>query len=345
MTSSSNVFGEKASIFVSIIATFIGLSLSITAILLPSWQVVNLREYNSIHEHGLWLDCRRHSRDSNANVLLRRYTTNTEPLNCVYKFDYDKYSGTFDLEDDNSPVGEVNRHKFYGWHTATLILLALALLTSFLSVCLGLSACCYSSLALIVTGVTLMTTFLSVIAEGLFFFYSHRADVRFIKGIVSTYEVLKHFSYNNFIISLQRVGLAFFLQMAACACHFLAFLVSLVFIYFAWTGKSDASDRYSFNRGSKLNVASMGRKQLSQFEVLLVYRSLEFEPQMIYQQNVAPTGIRPPHYMKHQEQYDKNIAGKQYDKNIAGSTPELGTRQLSAEFFGQKVRRKSETCV
>ncbi|KAK6110748.1 Clc-like family protein [Brugia pahangi] len=309
MTSSSNVFGEKASVFVSIIATFIGLSLSITAILLPSWQVVNLREYNSIHEHGLWLDCRRHSRDSNANVLLRRYTTNTEPLNCVYKFDYDKYSGTFDLEDDNSPVGEVNRHKFYGWHTATLILLALALLTSFLSVCLGLSACCYSSLALIVTGVTLMTTFLSVIAEGLFFFYSHRADVRFIKGIVSTYE--------------QRVGLAFFLQMAACACHFLAFLVSLVFIYFAWTGKSDASDRYSFNRGSKLNVASMGR-------------SLEFEPQMIYQQNVAPTGIRPPHYMKHQEQYDKNIAG---------STPELGTRQLSAEFFGQKVRRKSETCV
>lgn len=57
---------------------------------------------------------------------------------------------------------------------------------------------------------------------------------------------------------------------------------------------------------------------------------------MIYQQNVAPAGIRPPHYMKHQEQYDKNIAG---------STPELGTRQLSSEFFGQRVRRKSETCV
>lgn len=70
--------------------------------------------------------------------------------------------------------------------------------------------------------------------------------------------------------------------------------------------------------------------------LLLVCRSLEFEPQMIYQQNVAPAGIRPPHYMKHQEQYDKNIAG---------STPELGTRQLSAEFFGQRVRRKSETCV
>lgn len=59
----------------------------------------------------------------------------------------------------------------------------------------------------------------------------------------------------------QRVGLAFFLQMVACACHFVAFLVSLVFVYFVWTSKSDASDRYmdSFNRGSKLNVASVGR--------------------------------------------------------------------------------------
>ena len=43
-----------------------------------------------------------------------RYSTATEPLHCVYKFDYDKYSGTFSLKDDNSPVGEVNRHKFNG---------------------------------------------------------------------------------------------------------------------------------------------------------------------------------------------------------------------------------------
>lgn len=48
------------------------------------------------------------------SISVFRYATVTEPLHCVYKFDYDKYSGTFDLEDDNSPVGEVNRHKFYG---------------------------------------------------------------------------------------------------------------------------------------------------------------------------------------------------------------------------------------
>ncbi|VDN05323.1 unnamed protein product [Thelazia callipaeda] len=245
MTASSNVFCEKASIFTSVSITLIGLGLSMTAIFLPSWQVVNLREYNSIHEHGLWRDCTRHSRDGNSNVLLRRYMTNTEPLNCVYKFDYDKYLGTFDLEDDNSPIGEVNRHKFYGWHIATLILLGLALLTSFLSICLGFCACRYGSLALIFTVVNLLTTFLSVVAEGLFFLYSHHTSNRFVKGIVGTYE--------------QRVGLAFFLQMIACACHFIAFLISLLFVFVTLTGKSDASERYSFNQNSKLNPASIGR--------------------------------------------------------------------------------------
>lgn len=55
----------------SIVFTLIGMGLSIAAILTPSWQIVNLREYNSIHEHGLWLDCTRHSRD--GYHILERY--------------------------------------------------------------------------------------------------------------------------------------------------------------------------------------------------------------------------------------------------------------------------------
>uniref|UniRef100_A0A1I8B9G8 Col_cuticle_N domain-containing protein n=1 Tax=Meloidogyne hapla TaxID=6305 RepID=A0A1I8B9G8_MELHA len=62
---------RKAVIFCSSIFTLIGMGLSIAAILTPSWQVVNLQEYNSIHEHGLWLDCIRHTRDG-GGVLLRR---------------------------------------------------------------------------------------------------------------------------------------------------------------------------------------------------------------------------------------------------------------------------------
>nr|CAD2178550.1 unnamed protein product [Meloidogyne enterolobii] len=62
----------RASIIVSaIVFTAIGMGLSIAGLLSPSWQVVNLQEYNSVHEHGLWLDCIRHMRDV-TGVLLRR---------------------------------------------------------------------------------------------------------------------------------------------------------------------------------------------------------------------------------------------------------------------------------
>ncbi|CAK5090417.1 unnamed protein product [Meloidogyne enterolobii] len=186
----------RASIIVSaIVFTAIGMGLSIAGLLSPSWQVVNLQEYNSVHEHGLWLDCIRHMRDV-TGVLLRRY------------------SGTFDIEDDNSPVGEVNRHKFYGWHTATLIMIIIALITGFCSICIGACSCAIPSLTLIFTTTILLTTFLSSVAEGVFFFFSHRADNRFVKGIVGTYE--------------QRVGLAFFLQMGACFFHFIAFLIAMM---------------------------------------------------------------------------------------------------------------------
>jgi len=295
--------GRKSAITFSVVLTLIGMGLSIAAILTPSWQVVNLREYNSIHEHGLWLDCTRHSRD--GNVLLRRYSTITEPLHCVYKFDYDKYSGTFDLEDDNSPVGEVNRHKFYGWHTATMILLALALLTAFMSVCIGLCGCCYGSLSLVYTGIMLITTFLSSVAEGLFFFYSHRADNRFIKGIVGTYE--------------QRVGLAFFLQMAACFVHFFAFLVAMLSVYFSFTGKGVSLDNYSIQRSSRTNVTNIGR-------------SMEFDSQFGFQQNPNKSKL-PPHYNR--EEYGG------FD-----SMPELHhARSYQSDINPPRIRRKSETCV
>uniref|UniRef100_A0A0K0EB28 Clc-like protein n=1 Tax=Strongyloides stercoralis TaxID=6248 RepID=A0A0K0EB28_STRER len=309
MSSTTGDFGRKISIFVSISLTIIGMGLSIGAIMTPSWQVVNLREYNSIHEHGLWLDCTRHSRD--GSPILRRYATVSEPLHCVYKFDYDKYSGTFDLEDDNSPVGEVNRHKFYGWHTATLILLGLALLTSFLSICIGFCSCCYKSLALVFTIITILTLLASFIAEALFFFYSHRADNRFIKGIVGTYE--------------QRVGLAFFLQLAACFCHFFALISAMIFAYFSLSGKSTGSDVFSVNRSSRTNVTNIGR-------------SMEFEPQLMYnyQQNQS-TPLRPVMYQTKNDEFDRTVAD---------SMPELaGSRQFTGELLHPRIRRKSETCV
>ncbi|KAI6211735.1 hypothetical protein M3Y96_00465900 [Aphelenchoides besseyi] len=333
--------GRKSTIGAVIVLTIIGIGLSIGAILTPSWQVVNLREYNSIHEHGLWLDCTRHTRD--GNVLLRRYATYSEPLHCVYKFDYDKYSGTFNLEDDNSPVGEVNRHKFYGWHTATLILLALALLTAFLSVCVGLCGCCYPSLALVLTVITLLTTFLSSIAVGLFFFFSHRADNRFIKGIVGTYE--------------QRVGLAFFLEMAACFFHFIAFLVAMLSTYFSFSGKGTILERYSVPHSSHTNMTNVGRGQ-KEWEV----SSFAEAPLLMPMNSPAPPSF---HTAQHQQQYlsmefdqpvfttnttpnhmkqIRPVFYKTSNDDVAHSMPEVQRSYQDVSGGFGRIRRKSETC-
>ncbi|PIO71030.1 Clc-like protein [Teladorsagia circumcincta] len=173
-----------------------------------------------------------------------------------------------------------------GWHTATLILLGFALITSFLSICLGMCSCCYGSLSLVFTAATLLSTFLSSVAVGIFFFYSHRADNRFIKGIVGTYE--------------QRVGVAFFLEMAAAFVHFVAFLASMVSTYFSFVGSKEAPDHYSLQRSSRTNVTNIGR-------------SMEFDAPLMYQSQTPQSIIRPP-YSKQEE----------YDRTVAESMPELG---------------------
>uniref|UniRef100_A0A0M3IN80 Clc-like protein n=1 Tax=Ascaris lumbricoides TaxID=6252 RepID=A0A0M3IN80_ASCLU len=295
----SSAIGRKVSITLAVLLTLAGIGLSIAALFLPSWQVVHLFEYNSIHEHGLWLDCMRHSREDIP--LMKRHETLSEPLNCVYKWDYDETLGTMGDDDPDSPVGEVNRHRFYGWQVATMILLGLVILGSFLSTCVGFCACSYRYLAFIFAAITLLNACLSVVAECLFFFYSHRADNRFINGIVGTYE--------------QRVGLAFFLELGACIAHLLAFLITLLAAFFAFSQSPIDDDRYSMSRASR----STGPN---------IQRTLEVDPPLLLQQTTGAAIVRsPPHYTKFQTTYSKTPAA---------SMPELLPPQL---------RRGSETCV
>lgn len=203
-----------------------------------------------------------------------------------------------------------------GWHTATMILLGFALLTTSLSTFIGACACCHGSLALFFTIITLLTSesyrwvivqsqfcsaLLSAIAEGIFFFYSHRADNRFIKGIVGTYE--------------QRVGTAFFLQMAAAFCHLISFLIAMLFTYFSFASSKD-SDGFSIQRSSRTNVTNIGRydsdhsNEHSQF---LFSRSIEFDAPLMYPPQTPISGFRAPSYMD-----EKPV--------IAESMPELGAR-------------------
>ncbi|CAK5079366.1 unnamed protein product [Meloidogyne enterolobii] len=201
-----------------------------------------------------------------------------------------EYSGTFDIEDDNSPVGEVNRHKFYGWHTATLIMIIIALITGFCSICIGACSCAIPSLTLIFTTTILLTTFLSSVAEGVFFFFSHRADNRFVKGIVGTYE--------------QRVGLAFFLQMGACFFHFIAFLIAMMATFFAFSSKnSSLNHAHSLSANSlKSNITGMGRTtNLSDPTLRPLLRPAPPPPPQSQSRPGSSTALQNFDYMGHEE--------------------------------------------
>lgn len=158
--------------------------------------------------------------------------------------------------------------------------------------------------------------------------------------------------------------------MVACLFHFLAFLVSLLFSFFALTRKGEISDRYSINKSSKTNITNVGRlvfiskkKQkafffqlfqnnslitLHWFIIIIVHltshlfttavncRSMDFMPHNMYQQNLTNSNVRPPYYSKQQQQYEKTVAE---------SMPELGITHSSSDIVTERVRRKSETCV
>ncbi|VDK42916.1 unnamed protein product [Anisakis simplex] len=279
---SGSTLPRKAVIGLAVLLILTGIGLTIAALLLPSWQVVQLFEYSDMHEHGLWLDCVRFTR---ADLpLMQRFESVSEPLNCIYKWDYDAKLGTRAQDDPESPVGEVNRHQFFGWQVATLTLLGLTILTAIISTCFACCACSYRYLTLLFTAVTLLTTCACAIALILFFFYSHRADNRFISGIVSTYE--------------QKLGLAYFLALGACLAYFLAFLVSLLAALFAFkqTTSSTDDDQFSIGRISR----STGPN---------IQRTMQVDPPLLFQQTTGASIIRsPPHYTKFQSNYSKSPA-------------------------------------
>ncbi|VDM82905.1 unnamed protein product, partial [Strongylus vulgaris] len=198
-------------------------------------------------------------------------------------------------------------NEWISWHTATLILLGLALLTSFLSICLGMCSCCYGSLTLVFTALTLLTTLLSAVAEGIFFFYSHRADNRFIKGIVGTYETLARFS--QFCFSAT----GWTRLLLANGCRLLPFPLiprgnGLNLLLFLSCQRCPGSLQPS----AQLTNECHKYRKVS-YKNLLSPESMEFDAPLMYQSQTPQPSIRQP-YSKQEE----------YDRHVAESMPELG---------------------
>ncbi|KAL3087801.1 hypothetical protein niasHT_029565 [Heterodera trifolii] len=223
---------RSALITLSIAFEFAGICLTIYAILSSSWQIVDLD--NSMHEHGLWLDCI--LQNKNRNFTFSEFTR------CYYKFDFDRNYGNFDPEYLAS--AEVGRHRFFGWHKAVIIILCISLCTGIFSIlngvlnlvvlCIGLclprlSELCSLAFTLMFAVTVLLTTIFSCTSEIVFYWFASKPQNKFI-GNIDKIE--------------QKFGFAFYLQLLASLMNLLALIFSLVAagrVYYQWKHRRRSS--------------------------------------------------------------------------------------------------------
>ncbi|MFH4974243.1 hypothetical protein AB6A40_000952 [Gnathostoma spinigerum] len=200
MNNQKSKFPQTLAVVVALALLVAGIAVSIGGIISPSWQVVDIREFQAEHHHGLWQDCMRSHRSRHKIHDDSRQRSGGD-LHCTFKFDYNavKIIGdNLDSLEQNSAAGEAEHHQFFGWHKAVLICAGFSIAVAALALCLGVCAPCNSACALLFTILVFVSLFFSVVADGIFFFAAHRVDSRFVQGLVGTYE--------------QEIGYAFYMH-------------------------------------------------------------------------------------------------------------------------------------
>jgi hypothetical protein len=92
------------------VLTITGLVFSIAAIVSPAWEIVDIREFNTQHEHGLWLDC---ARTVKTGIVNREPYTYYGDRHCTYKFDFASTKQSGGIFFDQAPDSENAGHFEY----------------------------------------------------------------------------------------------------------------------------------------------------------------------------------------------------------------------------------------
>ncbi|VDM96110.1 unnamed protein product [Thelazia callipaeda] len=214
--SSKDHKAQKAVLIASLVILMIALGTSVIAILSPSWQVVDLREFRVEHHHGLWQDCTRPNRRSNLLSTESHQELQYSALSCTYKFDRDAREiideNLLDI-DQNGAAIEAQHHQFFGWQKAVLICFIVLFASSALALLCGTCAPCSNMIAVCFT----LFIFIAF-ANAIFFFAAHRVDSRFVQGLIGTYE--------------QEIGSAFYLSITSTSLLLFSFLLALISTYY-----------------------------------------------------------------------------------------------------------------
>ncbi|VDK59088.1 unnamed protein product [Anisakis simplex] len=281
------------SIFVAFEA--VAFTLSLIALISPSWQYVYLENGRTEHHHGLWLDCKRdysheYGRTREYYETLYRLDVEVTPfdhfflpsLNCVYKFDY--YIDTEDLydhnHDENRLQDDANQHLFLPWKIAALAALGLAILAAGMALLLCICAFCHRTFICASTVLVSIAAFLSSVGLLVFYIWANYQDNNIIKEDDAVYQ-----QYFGWAVYMQAVGtvlhfLASFLGCIATSTAFHKGKAKLVKIEVVDTDSSSLLDtnrsqqfKRSFSAVYKVDSAALRRWEKDYMSKLKTQRS------------------------------------------------------------------------
>ncbi|KAK0398352.1 hypothetical protein QR680_002552 [Steinernema hermaphroditum] len=222
-SSGSSRCTRKASLSCYFVIELLAFTLSLIALLSPSWQYVYLEEGRTEHHHGLWLDCKRdysHDYGRTREYYESLYRLDRQqnpfdqfwlpPLMCVYKFDYyidpeDLYERNYE---ENRLQDDANQHLFLGWKIASLVGNGLSVLASAAALLICVCAFCHRALVCASTVLCVIATLLAVTGQIIFFMFANYQDNNVIKEDDGIYE--------------QYFGWAFYMAVVGLILHSLA---------------------------------------------------------------------------------------------------------------------------
>uniref|UniRef100_A0A914VU30 Clc-like protein n=1 Tax=Plectus sambesii TaxID=2011161 RepID=A0A914VU30_9BILA len=221
-------------LLVGAVLTATGVAFSLLAIASPSWEVVLMTEFQSEHEHGLWLDC---ARTVKSGISKGELYTYFGERHCTYKFDFmdNPQIHPNDILDKNTPDAENQTHtEFKAFHIAYLILIGAAILGGISNMLITLCACRDSYCALIIfTIFSLMGAANSFVVVVSYFFLSHTVDNRWVKGVTAIYDT--------------SLGDAYYFEQYAILSFLLAFMIGMLLLKCFGRTKSRAAVQTTFN--------------------------------------------------------------------------------------------------
>ncbi|VDK45181.1 unnamed protein product [Anisakis simplex] len=153
---------HRTALAISICLIICGLCLTTFSLFSAAWQVnfsgsshaavVEIREFQAEHQHGIWWDCVRSDRYLIPLSRVDRIdkTSPRRALKCAYKFDLIAQEALASaLADGEATAKEMQLHRFLPQHKAVIFFATFTFIFGLISIIIGLCSPCFTPNALL----------------------------------------------------------------------------------------------------------------------------------------------------------------------------------------------------